>query len=259
MPTQQYVKTEMVDRIGRIRLDRMARYNALNRTMVREIVEAMETFDRDERVTVIVLTGNGKSFSAGADIEEMLEATPISMELLDPYADWDRISRINKPIIAGVHGFVLGGGFELALACDLIYADPETQFGFPEVGLGVMPGAGGTQRLTKCIGRTRALEWLFTGDRMKAEEAERLGIINRVTADVEAAVLAMAERLSNQPSMALRLIKDAANKAVDLSLQDGMEHERRNFYLLFATADQTEGMQAFLEKRSPIFNQQEQE
>ena len=162
MLTPQYVKTSIDGRIGRIRLNRPERYNALNRPMIREIVEAMERFDQDETIAVIVLSGEGKSFSAGADIDEMVDATPVSMELLDPFADWDRISRLHKPLIAAVHGFVLGGGFELALACDLIYATPETQFAFPEVGLGVMPGAGGTQRLTKRIGRTRALEWLWT-------------------------------------------------------------------------------------------------
>ncbi|RDB32565.1 enoyl-CoA hydratase/isomerase family protein [Exiguobacterium sp. RIT594] len=255
MLTPQYVKTSIEGRIGRIRLNRPERYNALNRTMIREIVEAMERFDQDEAITVIVLNGEGKSFSAGADIDEMVDATPISMELLDPFADWDRISRLHKPLIAAVHGFVLGGGFELALACDLIYATPETQFGFPEVGLGVMPGAGGTQRLTKRIGRTRALEWLWTGDRMPASEAERLGIINRIVeADqLEASVLKVAERIAAQPVMSVRLIKDAVDKAGDLSLQDGMDHERRNFYLLFGTNDQTEGMKAFLDKRQPAF------
>lgn len=255
MPTPQYVKTSIDGRIGRIRLNRPDRYNALNRTMIREIVEAMERFDQDEMVAVIVLSGEGKSFSAGADIEEMVDATPVSMELLDPFADWDRISRLHKPLIAAVHGFVLGGGFELALACDLIYATPETQFAFPEVGLGVMPGAGGTQRLTKRIGRTRALEWLWTGDRMPAPEAQQLGIINRIVeADqLEVHVVTVAERIAAQPLMSVRLIKDAVDKAGDLSLQAGMDHERRNFYLLFGTNDQTEGMQAFVEKRQPTF------
>ncbi|MDX1260948.1 enoyl-CoA hydratase/isomerase family protein [Exiguobacterium sp. K1] len=255
MLTPQYVKASIDGRIGRIRLIRPERYNALNRAMIREIVEAMERFDQDETVAVIVLNGEGKSFSAGADIEEMVDATPVSMELLDPFADWDRISRLHKPLIAAVHGFVLGGGFELALACDLIYATPETQFAFPEVGLGVMPGAGGTQRLTKRIGRTRALEWLWTGDRMPASEAQQLGIINRIVeADqLEAHVLTVADRIAAQPVMSVRLIKDAVDKAGNLSLQDGMDHERRNFYLLFGTNDQTEGMQAFVEKRQPTF------
>ncbi len=255
MLTPQYVKASIDGRIGRIRLNRPERYNALNRAMIREIVEAMERFDQEETVAVIVLSGEGKSFSAGADIEEMVDATPVSMELLDPFADWDRISRLHKPLIAAVHGFVLGGGFELALACDLIYATPETQFSFPEVGLGVMPGAGGTQRLTKRIGRTRALEWLWTGDRMPASEAQQLGIINRIVeADqLEAHVLTVADRIAAQPVMSVRLIKDAVDKAGNLSLQDGMDHERRNFYLLFGTNDQTEGMQAFVEKRQPTF------
>ncbi|MET4655594.1 enoyl-CoA hydratase [Exiguobacterium sp. PvP048] len=255
MLTPQYVKASIDGRIGRIRLNRPERYNALNRAMIREIVEAMERFDQDETVAVIVLNGEGKSFSAGADIEEMVDATPVSMELLDPFADWDRISRLHKPLIAAVHGFVLGGGFELALACDLIYATPETQFAFPEVGLGVMPGAGGTQRLTRRIGRTRALEWLWTGERMPALEAERLGIINRVFApeQFEHDVMTRAHQIAAQPPVSVRLIKDAVDKAGNLSLQDGMDHERRNFYLLFGTNDQTEGMQAFVEKRQPTF------
>lgn len=255
MLTRQYVKADVDGQIGRIRLNRPERYNALNRTMIREIVEVMEQFDQDETVAVIVLSGEGKSFSAGADIDEMVDATPISMELLDPFAGWDRISRLHKPLIAAVHGFVLGGGFELALACDLIYATPETQFGFPEVGLGVMPGAGGTQRLTRRIGRTRALEWLWTGERMQAPEAERLGIINRVFASeqFEHDVMTRAHQIAARPPLSVRLIKDAVDKAGDLSLQDGMDHERKNFYLLFGTADQTEGMQAFLEKRQPTF------
>ncbi len=252
---QQYVKTAIDGAVGRITLNRPERYNALNRAMIREIVEAMEQFDRDETIGAIVLSGAGKSFSAGADIDEMVEATPITMELLDPFADWDRISRLKKPLLAAVHGYVLGGGFELALACDLIYATDTTRFGFPEVNLGVMPGAGGTQRLTKRIGRTRALEWLWTGEQMTADQAERFGLVNRlVEADrLEATVLTVAHRVAAQPNMSVRLIKDAVDKAGDLSIQDGMEHERRNFYLLFATDDQTEGMQAFLEKRQPTF------
>ncbi|ASI34389.1 enoyl-CoA hydratase [Exiguobacterium sp. N4-1P] len=255
MPMQQYVKTAIDGTVGRVILNRPERYNALNRAMIREIVEAMEQFDRDETIGAIVLSGAGKSFSAGADIDEMVEATPISMELLDPFADWDRISRLKKPLLAAVHGYVLGGGFELALACDLIYATDTTRFGFPEVNLGVMPGAGGTQRLTKRIGRTRALEWLWTGEQMTADQAERFGLVNRlVEADrLEATVLTVAHRIAAQPKMSVRLIKDAVDKAGDLSIQDGMEHERRNFYLLFATDDQTEGMQAFLEKRQPTF------
>ncbi|WP_174615873.1 enoyl-CoA hydratase/isomerase family protein [Virgibacillus ihumii] len=241
--------------IGVIQLDRPDVSNALNRKMVDEIVGEMEVLDRDETVRVIVVKGHEKFFAAGADIEEMLEDSPLSLELLDPFAVWDRITLIKKPLIAAVNGFALGGGFELALHCDLIIAGEKAKFGFPEVKLGVMPGAGGTQFLTKAMGERKALEWIWLGESMSAAEAERFGVINRVVAPemLEEETMRLAKQLANQAPISLRLIKEAVHKAEELSLTDGMKLERKNFYLAFDSNDQKEGMQAFMDKRRPSF------
>lgn len=241
--------------IGYIYLNRPQQYNSLNRAMVREIVQAMELFDRDEDVKVIVIAGNGKAFSSGADIDEMAADNTVRLELLNQFADWDRLGQIKKPIIGSVKGFVFGGGFELALCCDVLIAAEGTEFSFPEINLGVMPGAGGTQRLTKLVGRTKALEWIWSAARITADDALTYGIINKV---VQPEMLIeethkMATMLAQKPAFALRLIKEAVNKAVDYSLYEGMQFERKNFYLLFSSEDQKEGMQAFVEKRQPNF------
>ena len=177
------------------------------------------------------------------------------MELLNQFADWDRITLIKKPIIGAVKGFVFGGGFELALSLDILIAANGTQFSFPEVELGVMPGAGGTQRLTKIVGRAKALEWIWTGDRIPAETALAYGIINTIVSEelLMEESMKLAKRLAKQPPLSLRLIKDSINKAVDYSLYEGMQYERKNFYLLFSSQDQKEGMQAFIEKRKAEF------
>lgn len=177
-----HIHTRVDENIAVIELHRPDVLNALNRKMVTEIVTAMEIYDRDEHVRVIVLKGSGRAFAAGADIDEMANDDSITLELLNQFAEWDRLALIKKPTIAAVHGFALGGGFELALSCDLLFAADTAEFGFPEVNIGVMPGAGGTQRLTKLIGKTKALEWLWTGERMSAREAYELGIVNRVIA-----------------------------------------------------------------------------
>jgi enoyl-CoA hydratase len=223
--------------------------------MVREIVESMEIFDRNNEVVTILLTGKGRAFSAGADIEEMANDGSIHLELLNQFADWDRLSLIKKPIIGAVKGFVFGGGFELALCCDLLIAASGTEFSFPEVNIGVMPGAGGTQRLTKVVGRAKALEWLWTGDRIPVEEALKHGLVNKVVAHelLMEETFKLAKKLSKQPPLSLRLIKDSVNKAVDYPLYEGMQYERKNFYLLFSSEDQKEGMKAFSEKRKPEF------
>jgi len=251
----EFIETTLTGNIAVIELNRPRQLNSLNRKMVSEIVSAMEMFDREEAVRIIVLTGKGRSFSAGADIDEMTGDDPISLELLNQFADWDRFAHIKKPIIGAVKGFVLGGGFELALCCDILIAASDTEFSFPEVGLGVMPGAGGTQRLTKLVGRTKALEWLWTGERISAETALKYGVINKIV-DPELLMeetLNFAIRLSKQPPLSLRLIKDSVNKAVDYPLYEGMQYERKNFYLLFASQDQKEGLSAFVEKRRPDY------
>ncbi|SFA50107.1 short chain enoyl-CoA hydratase [Parageobacillus thermantarcticus] len=249
------IRTHIDENIAVIELHRPDVLNALNRKMVTEIVTAMEIYDRDEQVRVIVLTGSGRAFAAGADIDEMANDDSITLELLNQFAEWDRLALIKKPTIAAVHGFALGGGFELALSCDLLFAADTAEFGFPEVNIGVMPGAGGTQRLTKLIGKTKALEWLWTGERMSAKEAYELGIVNRVIAPelLYEETMRFAKKLAKQPPLSVRLIKEAVNKAVDYSLYEGMQFERKNFYLLFSSEDQKEGMAAFIEKRKPRF------
>jgi len=253
--TFEFIETSIRDQVGIIELNRPKQYNALNRTMVREIVESMEMLDRNNEVVTILLTGKGRAFSAGADIEEMANDGPIHLELLNQFADWDRLSLIKKPIIGAVKGFVFGGGFELALCCDLLIAASGTEFSFPEVNIGVMPGAGGTQRLTKVVGRAKALEWLWTGDRIPVEEALKHGLVNKIVAHelLMEETFKLAKKLSKQPPLSLRLIKDSVNKAVDYPLYEGMQYERKNFYLLFSSEDQKEGMKAFSEKRKPEF------
>ena len=250
-----HIETTKEKGIGYVHLNRPKQLNALNQKMVSEVVSALEAFDADEEVKVILLSGKGRAFSAGADIDEMANENPISVELANQFAVWDRISLVKKPIIGAVKGFVFGGGFELALSCDLIVAASDTQFSFPEVTLGVMPGAGGTQRLTKLVGEMKALEWILTAERISAAAALRHGFINQVVAPelLMEEASRLASRIANQPPLAVRLIKDSVNKAVDYPLYEGMQYERKNFSLLFASEDQKEGMRAFIEKRKPVF------
>lgn len=247
------IETTVFDGIGLITLNRPEVLNALNRAMTIEIVDALEAFDVDPDIHVIVITGKGRAFAAGADISEMANDDPITLEKLNQFAIWDRIYQIKKPIIAAVNGLALGGGFELALSCDILFASETAKVGFPEVKLGVMPGAGGTQWLTKLMGPKQALEWLWTGEPMTAKEALHHGIINRAIAPelLLEETMKYARLLVNQPPLSLRLIKESVYKAMDSSLGDGMQFERKNFYLLFASKDQKEGMKAFIEKRRP--------
>ncbi|MGV3489580.1 MAG: enoyl-CoA hydratase-related protein [Tuberibacillus sp.] len=253
--SEEFIKVWKEESVGRIELNRPKVLNAINRKMVSEIVAALTAFDADSEVGVIVLSGAGRAFAAGADIDEMANDTAITLETLDQFVDWDRIRVIHKPILAAVHGFALGGGFELVLSCDVIFAAEGTSFGFPEVKLGVMPGAGGSVKLTKAMGRAKALEWLWTGETFSANVAEKAGLINRVVAPeiLLEETLDFARKLLKQAPLSLRLIKDTVNKAVDYSVYDAMLAERKNFYLLFASEDQKEGMKAFMEKRRPNF------
>lgn len=255
MTNYEYIQVDQEESIGIIRLNRPKVLNALNRKMVSEIVQSMREMDRNDSVRVIVLYGNGKSFAAGADITEMAQDDSIHLELLNQFAEWDDLAHIKKPIIGAVHGFALGGGFELALVCDLLFASEDAKFGFPEINLAVMPGAGGTQRLTKLIGKTKALEWLWSGEMMTAETAEAWGIINRryPQETLVEETLKYARNLANKPALSVRFIKEAVYKAVDYSLYEGMQYERKNFSLLFSSDDQKEGMKAFVEKRKPNF------
>ncbi|WP_010097792.1 enoyl-CoA hydratase/isomerase family protein [Ornithinibacillus scapharcae] len=251
----KYIQSYIDESVGIIQLNRPKVLNALNRKMVEEIVGQLEMFDRDPSVRVIVLRGSEQAFAAGADIDEMIEETPLTLELANPFAEWDKISLIKKPILAAVNGFALGGGFELALHCDLIIAADDARFGFPEVKLGVMPGAGGTQFLTKALGTKKALEWIWLGEQMSASVAFENGIINRIVARelVVEETMRLAHQLAKQPPISIRMIKEAVYTALDESLKEGKTLERKNFYLTFASEDQKEGMQAFSEKRPPSF------
>lgn len=255
MSDYKHINVWTEGKVGVIQLNRPKNLNAFNRKMVEEIVTQLESFDNDRNIRVIVIRGNERTFAAGADIEEMLHESPLDFELANPFAVWDRIMLIQKPIIASVTGYALGGGFELALHCDLIIAAEDAKFGFPEVNLGVMPGAGGTQFLTRIIGKRKALEWIWFGEHKSAQEAEKLGIVNRIVAPelIFEETMRFAAKLAEQPPIALRLIKEAVNKAEDVTLREGLILERKNFYLTFDSEDQKEGMTAFVEKRRPSF------
>ncbi|MED1916843.1 enoyl-CoA hydratase-related protein [Bacillus thuringiensis] len=251
----EYISVASEDGVGIITLNRPKILNALNLQLVDELVDQLEQMDRDPGIRVIILTGNARAFAAGADINEMAEASAIDIMKRNQFAVWDRISLISKPIIGAVSGFVLGGGCELMMNCDIVIASETAVIGQPEIKLGVMPGAGGTQRLTRVVGERKALEMLLTGEPISAKEALKYGLVNRVV-PVEAyyqEALKLAKQIAQQPPLAVQVIKKAVYKAGDLPLQEGMDYERNSFYLLLASEDRKEGMQAFLEKGKPRF------
>ena len=211
--------------------------------------------DGDDEVRCIVLAGNERAFAAGADIKEMSDETTTSILLKDRFATWDRVRHIKKPIVAAVSGFALGGGCELAMTCDMIVASETAQFGQPEINIGVIPGAGGTQRLTRCVGKYKAMEIILTGRPMTAREAYDCGLVNKV---VPAELFldeakALAREIAKKPPIAVRLAKEAVLKSFEVSITEGLQFERKNFYMLFSSQDQKEGMHAFMEKRAAKF------
>jgi len=227
--------------------------NALNMQLMEELVKALESLDKDDQVKAIIITGNEKAFAAGADIKEMAEASAVQMLIRDQFARWDRIRKIKKPLIAAVSGFALGGGCELSMTCDMIIASETAKFGQPEINIGVMPGAGGTQRLTRAVGKAKAMEMVLTGNMISAEDALRWGLVNKVVPPeyyLEEAK-SLAREIASKPPVAVRLAKESIMKAFDTTIEAGLEYERKNFYLLFASEDQKEGMKAFVEKRKP--------
>ncbi|MET3293028.1 UNVERIFIED_CONTAM: enoyl-CoA hydratase [Brevibacillus sp. OAP136] len=251
----EFITVSIEDAIGIVALNRPKVLNALNLALIDELVAELERLDRDPAIRVIILTGNDRAFAAGADINEMAEESAISIMQKDQFAVWDRMRLISKPIIGAVSGFVLGGGCELMMNCDLIVASETAVIGQPEIKLGVMPGAGGTQRLTRAVGLRRAMEMLLTGEPIKADEALRYGLVNKVV-PVEMyfkEALQLAKRIATQPPLAVQVIKKTVHKAEDLPLDEGMDYERNAFYLLLASEDRQEGMKAFLEKRNPHF------
>lgn len=251
----QNIQVAAEDGVAIITLNRPDVLNALNRATMDELVDAIEGFDRDEAVRCIVITGAGRAFAAGADIKEMAGATAPQMLAGYRFQQWERIRKVTTPLIAAVNGLALGGGCELAMLCDMIIAAETAQFGQPEINLGIMPGAGGTQRLTRAIGKARAMEMVLTGRPIPARQAEAWGLLTRVVpAEValEEAVR-LAKEIAARGAVAVRLAKESVLKAFDLHLEGGLDFERKCFYLLFATEDRTEGLAAFLEKRAPVF------
>jgi enoyl-CoA hydratase len=249
------VKEDHAPHVALIQLYRPNELNALNPQLMQELRNALADLDRNDNVRVIILTGNEKAFAAGADIKQMADKTAIEMLVIDQFTTWDQIRKTNKPIIAAVSGFVLGGGCELAMMCDMIIASETAKFGQPEIKLGVIPGAGGTQRLTRAIGKVKAMELVLTGRLMTAEEAHGYGLVNKVV-PVEmylAEATELAVEISKMSPIATRLGKEAVNRSFETHLDEGLHFERKNFYLAFASEDQKEGMKAFIEKRKPEF------
>ena len=251
----EFVLTEVDGPVGIVKINRPQVRNALNHQTIAELVDALETFDRDNAIRCMILTGDDRAFAAGADITQMADAGAIDVLADDNFARWARFRAIRKPVIAAVSGYAFGGGCELVLMCDLVVASETAQFGQPEVKIGIIPGAGGTQRWARTAGKVRAMEVVLTGEPVRAVDAERMGLVNRVVpagAQLDEAKR-LAKLIAERPPLAVRLGKEAVNHAMEVGLGPGLEFERKLFYLLFASEDKREGMRAFLEKRPGRF------
>lgn len=251
MKTYQLILTEIIDRVGLITLNRPDSYNALNAQILEELMDALQNFDRQEEIRVMVITGSEKAFAAGADISAMVDRTPEEMRQSPFIPTFAIIQKIKKPIIAAVSGYCLGGGAELAMSCDMITASESAKFGQPEINLGIIPGAGGTQRLTRAVGKVLAMEMILNNRTLRAEEALSLGLINHVYPVKEYLdqTLQLAREIGERAPLAIQAAKRAINASYQSTLQEGLLTERELFYDLFSTKDQQEGMTAFLEKR----------
>ncbi len=248
---------ETRDRVGVIQLHRPDAMNALNKQLMDELSDALSKFDEDDAIRAIVLAGSDKAFAAGADIKEMREKSFVDAYREDFItANWEAAAKTRKPIIAAVSGYALGGGCELAMMCDFIYASNTAKFGQPEVSIGVMPGAGGSQRLARFVGKSKAMEMCLTGRFMGAEEAERSGLVSQVflVDDLMNEALATAAKIAEMPPIAVLAIKESVDRAFETTLSEGIRFERRLFHALFATEDQKEGMEAFVDKRKAQFS-----
>jgi enoyl-CoA hydratase len=255
MSNYQSILVDRDERVGIVTLNRPKELNAINFQLVSELANALEELDRDEEILCMVITGAGeKAFAAGADIKEMSDKSPIDM-MLGGFEAWQRIRQIHKPLIAAVGGYALGGGCELAMHCDMIVASENARFGQPEILLGIIPGAGGTQRLARTIGKFRTMEMVLTGAQIPAQELAALGLVNRVVPKGEhlTEAVKLAKTVAAQAPIAVRLAKEAVQAAFETSLTEGLELERKNFFLLFASEDMREGMRAFIEKRKAEF------
>lgn len=249
----EMILTETRGRVGLITLNRPQALNALNNQLVRELMDALETYDKDDNIGAMVLTGSQKAFAAGADIKEMADKSIQQMMDGDSIAVFSRILTIRKPVIAAVSGYALGGGCEVAMSCDMIVASETARFGQPEITIGVIPGAGGTQRLTRAVGKARAMEMILNNRTLSAQEALQFGLVNRVV-PIERYLdeaLKLADEIASRAPLAIRAAKKMINQAYERTLTDAIQAERQEFYNLFATEDQKEGMKAFVEKRKP--------
>ena len=247
--------TQSRPNIAHLQLNRPKELNALNLQLMLEIRDALKALDEDDSVRVVVLSGNERAFAAGADIKQMAGKTAIDMLLTDQFSTWDQIRRFKKPLLAAVSGFCLGGGCELAMTCDLIIASETAQFGQPEIRLGTMPGAGGTQRLTRAVGKSKAMEMVLTGEFISATEARQCGLVSRIApvGQYLEEAFRVAAKIAAMSPIAARLAKESVNRAFETHLDEGLHFERKNFYLTFASDDQKEGMDAFVEKRPAAF------
>ncbi len=249
------ILSEVDGHVGIVRLNRPEVLNALSLELMKKLVAQLEAYDDDPNIYAILLSGSEKVFAAGADIKDMADASTFEMYNRKQFARWERIKKISKPIVAAISGYALGGGCELAMHCDIIVASETAKFGQPEINIGVMPGAGGTQRLTRAVGKAVAMDVVLSGRFLSAREALSAGLVSRVVPKENFfdEALRIAHELAKKPPLALRLAKESVLKAHEMSLSDGLEYERKLFYMLFATEDQKEGMQAFIEKRRPEF------
>ena len=252
---RETILVERRERVGLITLNRPKSLNALNRQLAEEMLDALKEFDADDRVGAIVIAGSPRAFAAGADIAEMAEKSFTNFYMDDFLAPWDEVRGISKPIIAAVGGFALGGGCELALLCDFIIASEDAQFGQPEIKLGILPGIGGSQRLTRAVGKSLAMDMILTGRSITAAEAKAAGLVARVVApaDLLQTALEAAHTIAAYNAPAVKMAKDAVNRAFESSLTEGLRHERLLFQAAFATEGQKEGMNAFVAKRAPVF------
>jgi enoyl-CoA hydratase len=258
MPEFILINPQVAPFVAHVQLNRPKELNALNLELMLEIKQALIDLDNDPNVRAIVISGNDRAFAAGADIKQMAGRTAMDMLKIDQFTTWDSIRKTKKPLIAAVSGFALGGGCELAMICDMIVASETAQFGQPEINIGVMPGAGGTQRLTRIIGKNKAMELVLTGTFISAQQAQAYGLVNKIV-PVEfylSEAIKMATLIAEKSPIAVQLAKESVLKAYEMPLQEALYFERKNFYMLFASEDQKEGMAAFVEKRKPEFKGQ---
>ncbi len=255
MSQYQTILTETKDSVATITLNRPEALNALNMQVLTDVTDAASAFDADESIKAIVITGAGRAFAAGADIKEMKDLDFATAFKADWFAGWTKLSKVRTPIIAAVNGFALGGGCELAMMCDILIASEKAKFGQPEINLGVLPGMGGSQRLTRAVGKAKAMDMCLTGRMMDAAEAERSGLASRVVApdDLIETAHEVAQTIAGKSAVATMLVKEAVNVAFETTLEQGLNYERRLFHASLATNDQLEGMSAFAEKRDPKF------